>query len=192
MIFVTVGTQKFQMNRLMKQIEMLAAMMPEEEFIIQYGHCTYVPKNCKTFMFMDRPQFEECIDRCRLLITHGGVGTIMAGLRKRKPVIVVPRLHKYGEHVDDHQIEAAHALKHNKCLLICMNIEYLKFMIDNIDSYEFKPYIEPERKVEDIVIHCIEDNSSYSEKHTFPGLIGLLGKNDKMIKKSASTHNGLF
>ena len=116
----------------------------------------------------------------------------MAGLRKRKPVIVVPRLHKYGEHVDDHQIEAAHALKHNKCLLICMNIEYLKFMVDNIDNYEFKPYIEPERKVEDIVIHCIEDNSSYSEKHSLTGLAGLLGKNEKMIKKSASTHNGIF
>ncbi|MCR5772107.1 MAG: glycosyl transferase [Butyrivibrio sp.] len=189
MIFVTVGTQKFQMNRLMKQVEMLAAMMPEEEFVIQYGHCTYIPKNCKTFMFMDRPQFEECIDRCRLLISHGGVGTIMAGLRKHKPVIVVPRLQKYGEHVDDHQIEAAQALKHNKCLLICMNIEYLKYMVDNIDNYDFKPYIEPERKVEDIVIHCIEDNASYSDKHL---LHGLFSKNDKYAKKSASSRNSLI
>ena len=189
MIFVTVGTQKFQMNRLMKQVEMLAAMMPEEEFVIQYGHSTYVPKNCKTYMFMDRPQFEECINRCRLLISHGGVGTIMAGLRKNKPVIVVPRLRKYGEHVDDHQIEAARALKHNKCLLICMNLEYMKFMIDNIDSYEFRPYIEPERKVEDIVIHCIEDNATYPEKHAFPRLTGIFGKSEKMSKKSVSSHN---
>ena len=70
-----------------------------------------------------------------------------------------------------------------------MNLEYMKFMIDNIDSYEFRPYIEPERKVEDIVIHCIEDNSSYSEKHAFHKFSGLFGKNEKVVKKSVSSHN---
>lgn len=170
---------------------MLAAMMPDEEFVIQYGHSTYIPKNCKTYMFMDRPQFEDCINKCRLLISHGGVGTIMAGLRKHKPVIVIPRLHKYGEHVDDHQIEAARALKHNKCLLICMNIQYLKFMVDNIASYDFKPYVEPDRKVEDIVIHCIEDNASYSDKHALPKVAGIFGKRHKISDKSASSHTGL-
>ena len=38
MIFVSVGTQKFQMDRLMKQVEKLAKDMPEERFVVQYGY----------------------------------------------------------------------------------------------------------------------------------------------------------
>lgn len=156
MIFVTVGTQKFQMNRLMKQIEKMAENMPQERFVIQYGNCTYVPKHCETYQFMDRPQFEQCVSECSVLITHGGVGTIMSGIRAGKPVVVVPRRRQYGEHVDDHQIEAARALSAHKCLVICMNTEFLGYIIDHISEYVFNRYEEPEKKVEDLVLGFIE------------------------------------
>ena len=156
MIFVTVGTQKFQMNRLMKQVEELAQKRPDERIVIQYGNCTYIPKNCETYQFMDRPQFEKCVAECDVLITHGGVGTIMSGIRARKPVVVVPRLRQYGEHVDDHQLEAARALREHKCLVICMNIEFLDYIVSNIANYVFSKYEEPVKKVEDLVLDCIE------------------------------------
>ena len=47
------------------------------------------------------------IRECDVLITHSGVATIIAGLKNDKKVIVVPRLAKYGEHVDDHQVQIA-------------------------------------------------------------------------------------
>ena len=144
------------MNRLMKQVEALAAERPDERIVVQYGNCTYIPKNCETYQFMDRPQFEQCVGDCDILITHGGVGTIMSGIRAEKPVVVVPRLRQYGEHVDDHQIEAAHALKEHKCLVICMNIEFLSYIVENISQYQFNKYVEPLRKVEDLVLDCIE------------------------------------
>ncbi len=164
MIFVTVGTQKFQMNRLMKQIELMAESMPDERFVIQYGNCTYIPKNCETYQFMDRPQFEQCVSECDVLITHGGVGTIMSGIRAGKPVVVVPRLRQYGEHVDDHQIEAARALKEHKCLVICMNTEFLGYIISHISEYVFNRYEEPEKKVEDLVLGFIESSEPVKDR----------------------------
>ncbi|MCR4902029.1 MAG: glycosyl transferase [Butyrivibrio sp.] len=176
MIFVTVGTQKFQMNRLMKQVEELAVERPNERIVVQYGHSTYVPKNCECYQFMDRPQFEECIDKCDILLTHGGVGTIMAGLRHGKQVIVVPRLRQYGEHVDDHQIEAAQALKHHNCLAICMNIEFLTYMVEHISSYVFSKYEEPEKKVEDLVLECIESPKPLEEKNLSNGFFKIFSR----------------
>ena len=157
MIFVSVGTQKFQMDRLMKQIELIAEKMPEEKFVVQYGNCTYVPRNCEVHQFMDRDTFSKCMEESSLMILHGGVGTIMQGLRMDKPIIVVPRLKAYNEHVDDHQLEAAYALKTNKCLLICINVKYLEYMIKHIKGYGFHKYVEPNHKVEDIILEYIEE-----------------------------------
>ena len=91
------------------------------------------------------------------MILHGGVGTIMQGLRINKPIIVVPRLKAYNEHVDDHQLEAAYALKSNKCLLICINVTYLEYMIKHVKGYGFHKYIEPNHRVEDIILEYIEE-----------------------------------
>ncbi len=167
MIFVSVGTQKFQMDRLMKQVEFLAAKMPDKKFVVQYGNSTYVPKNCECHQFMDRDLFSKCIDESELLILHGGVGTIMQGLKHNKPIIVVPRLKEFHEHVDDHQLEAAWALKHFKCVLICMNVEYLEYMVGHASDYHFKKFIEPQHKVEELVMEVIEEDAT-PVKHTWP------------------------
>lgn len=39
------------------------------------------------------------------MITHGGTGAIIGAVKKGKKVIAVPRLVKYGEHVDNHQMQ---------------------------------------------------------------------------------------
>lgn len=42
-----------------------------------------------------------------IIITHGGPATFMGAIAKGKKPIVVPRQEKYGEHVNDHQLEFA-------------------------------------------------------------------------------------
>lgn len=166
MIFVSVGTQKFQMNRLMKQIEKLASENQQEKFVVQYGNSTYVPKGCEVHQFMDRDTFSKCMDESDMLILHGGVGTIMQGLHMGKPIVVVPRLKKYGEHVDDHQLEAAWALKDKHCLLICVNTKYLGYLVKHAREYDFSPYEEPKHKVEDLVLEALSEKK-VKVKHTW-------------------------
>lgn len=160
MIFVTVGTQKFQMNRLMKAVEKLAIEMPEQRIVVQYGNSTLDMPHCEMHQFLDRAEFEKYISCCDILITHGGVGTVMQGLKLKKKVIVVPRLKDYDEHVDDHQLEASRALRNNKCVIVCMNVEYLGFIVKNIDNYLFGEFIEPKARIEDIVENYIETGTA--------------------------------
>ena len=54
---------------------------------------------------IDREKFADLISKCDLLITHGGVGSIITGLQHNKKVIVAPRLAKYDEHMNDHQLQ---------------------------------------------------------------------------------------
>ena len=59
----------------------------------------------EVFDLMPMDKFNKCIDDCDILITRGGVGTILDGLKKGKKIIAFPRLSEFQEHVNDHQVE---------------------------------------------------------------------------------------
>ncbi len=108
MIFVVLGTQKFQLNRLLCLIdEAVEQGAIEEDVIAQIGHSDYHPQHYKYETMMDKDIFEKTIGDADIVITHSGVGTIMTALNAHKPVMVFPRMKKYGEHVDDHQLDIA-------------------------------------------------------------------------------------
>ncbi|MDJ0649078.1 MAG: glycosyltransferase [Xenococcaceae cyanobacterium MO_188.B19] len=114
MILVTVGTEKFSFNRLMKWIDDLIEqnlLQPNtEEIIIQYGSCTITPKGVKNFKVLPSKEFEKIVAQARLIIAHCGEGTIDLLANIKKPFVLVPRSGEYQEHVDDHQIELAEEL----------------------------------------------------------------------------------
>ncbi|EME3477040.1 multidrug MFS transporter [Enterococcus faecium] len=112
MIFVTVGTHEQQFDRLIKEIDRLKeSRLISEEIFMQTGFCNYIPKTCDFQQFLSYEQMEEYIDRARLVITHGGPSTFMNVLKKGKKPIVVPRQKRFSEHVNDHQLEFAQAVK---------------------------------------------------------------------------------
>ena len=154
MIFVTLGTQKFQMNRLIKAVDELAASgRVNDDFFIQTGVSTYKPKNCDYVDFMDSAQYEKYISNCNVLITHAGVGTILTGIKASKPVIVVPRLARFDEHVDDHQTQIALAFSEKKCVLCCENLDELADYIEKSKTYEFQDYDAKHGNVEGTILH---------------------------------------
>ena len=155
MILVTLGTQKFEMNRLIKAADQLAQTTGEEVFV-QCGHSTYQPEHCKYSAFVDTAQFAEMIQNCSVLITHSGVGTIMTGIQAKRPIIVVPRLKKFNEHVDDHQLQIAEAFEEKSCVLCCREEAELPQYIEKAKNFDFQPYIAPESKVENLILEFIE------------------------------------
>ncbi len=108
MIFIALGTQKFQFNRLLSIVDdLIEKKVINEPVLAQVGYSNYKPKYFETIDFLSQHDFHQQIIACDLLITHGGVGSIINGLKFNKKVIVFPRLSKYKEHVDDHQQEIA-------------------------------------------------------------------------------------
>lgn len=106
MIFVTLGTQDKEFPRLIEEIDRLIEnRIINEEVIVQAGCTKYESKNLKIFDLISHDEFEKLVSECSLLITHGGVGSILTGIKRGKVVIAVPRLKKYKEHESDHQIQ---------------------------------------------------------------------------------------
>lgn len=106
MIFVTVGTHEQPFDRLIKCVDELKrdGIIAEEVFI-QTGYSTYKPQYCQWAKFVSYNEMTAKVKAARIVITHGGPSSFIMPLQQGKTPVVVPRQQKYGEHVDDHQIE---------------------------------------------------------------------------------------
>ena len=106
MILITLGTQDKQFTRLLDMVQKeIDKGNINDKVIVQAGHTKYNSKDMEIFDLIDREKFSELISKCDILITHGGVGSIITDLQNNKKVIVAPRLAKYDEHMNDHQIQ---------------------------------------------------------------------------------------
>lgn len=154
MIFVILGTQKFQLNRLLIKLDELCKKGDiKEEIFAQTGHSDYIPQNYEFTAFLDRDIFEEKIKESSLVITHSGVGSIVTAINSGKPVIVFPRMSKYKEHIDDHQLEIAEAFSKKNFVLICEEEDDLAELIDISKEHKFDKYVSEKEKM----IHTIKE-----------------------------------
>ena len=135
MIFITVGTQKFQFNRLLSEIDILIKeKLITNNIYAQIGYSTYVPTNFSYSKLIDADKMDDLIRNSDLVITHGGTSSIFHALKYKKKIIVVPRLAKFNEHVDDHQLEICRVLESQNYIRVVYNIEDLKTEILTINE----------------------------------------------------------
>ena len=152
MIFLAVGTQKFPFDRLLQSADRLISDgVIKEDVFAQTGTCSYKPANYGYSSMLSKAEFEDRIKNCSLLITHSGVGTIISGLKAKKPVIVMPRLRKYGEHVDDHQLDIAKAFSDRELVLMCGDDDSLADTIEKARTYRFREYVSNNKKAVETV-----------------------------------------
>lgn len=160
MIFITLGTQKFQFDRLLKKIDdMKKNGIINEEIYAQIGESTYVPETYEFEKFVDKDDFMMYMKKADVIITHSGVGTIIKGLNLNKKVIVVPRLKKFKEHVDDHQLEIAKSFSDKNFVLSTdENIDNLEKVLKDIKKHKFSKYISSNENIQRLIINFIEEN----------------------------------
>ena len=140
MIFVTVGSQKFPFDRLIKKVDqMVREQLLAEEVFIQTGTSRYVPA-CRHQAFCEPELFAQWMEDCTVLITHGGAGTMVDAVKRGKKTVVVPRLARYGEHVDDHQMELAMRLQELNLLRVCPDVELLPEVLGDLNAHNFQAF----------------------------------------------------
>jgi UDP-N-acetylglucosamine transferase subunit ALG13 len=108
-ILLTVGTQ-LPFDRLVAMVDRLAPGLSEPVFA-QTGHGSYEPRNMEARRYVDPVEFEQCIERCSLLISHAGIGTLVMAQKHGKPMILFPRRAILKEHRNDHQLATVRALR---------------------------------------------------------------------------------
>jgi UDP-N-acetylglucosamine transferase subunit ALG13 len=104
MIFVTIGTHYKDFSRFVKRIDEIAPFI-KDKIVVQIGHTKYIPKNCESFDFA--PSLNPYYKKANIVVMHGGSSVWEFMYQYNKPLIVVPRQSKYGEHVNDHQVDFA-------------------------------------------------------------------------------------
>ncbi len=133
MIFVCVGSRNYPFDRLFKELDKLCDEgIIKEKIFAQIGTSTYIPKKFEYKDFISQEEFLEKIKNADIVISHGASGSIMKALNAGKKVIAVTRLEKYGEHINDHQIQNNEAFASNGYVLPVYEMEELKGAIQKI------------------------------------------------------------
>lgn len=142
MIFITLGSQKFQFNRILIEIDKLIEKGKiTEKVFAQIGYSDYIPIHYKYERFLDRNEFNEVMNNCDKVITHGGTGAIIGAVKKGKKVIAIPRLKEFNEHVDNHQVEIVDEFQKMNFILSTNEINKLDKVLQKSLDFMPKEYI---------------------------------------------------
>ena len=103
MIFVGVGTQ-FPFDRLIRCVDEWAL---ENQVAVhaQIAEGEYTPQHASWDRFMTTDAYNQKLTSAELIISHAGMGNIITALENGKPIIVMNRQFKLGEHRNDHQAD---------------------------------------------------------------------------------------
>ena len=141
MILVQLGTQDKPFTRLVKEIDNLKQKgIIKDKVVVQLGYTKYESKNLETFDLIEVNKLNKLIEESDLIITHGGVGSILSCLKYDKKVIAVPRLAEYKEHNNDHQIQIVNEFAKTGYILKCDNPKDLEKVLKEVKSFKPKKY----------------------------------------------------
>ena len=175
MILVTLGTQDKEFKRLLKEIDRLIdEKIITDKVIVQAGYTKYESKNMDVFDYVPTDELDKYIDKADYIITHAGVGSVFGALNKNKKIIAVPRLSKYKEHTNDHQLELIEELGKENLLIPVVEMKELEDAIKKIDKFKPKKYTSNNKNMVKLVSNYIDENDSC-------GLVRLFNKHREVI-----------
>ena len=106
MIFATVGTQ-LPFDRMLDALNFWASTHPESTVLAQTGKTERRFENMTCHGSLPQDAFAEAFYKADVIVAHAGMGTILSASQLGKPVVVLARLARYGEHRTDHQLATA-------------------------------------------------------------------------------------
>ncbi len=159
MILVLLGTQNNSFHRLLEEVNRLIENgVIKEEVIVQAGYTQYTSENMKILGLIAKEELEKLQNKADLIITHGGVGSILLSITKNKKVIAVPRLHQYNEHVNNHQKQIVELFNEKGYIIGVESVEELEQAIKKVEDFGPKEYQQNHEKmlkvIEDFIENC--------------------------------------
>jgi UDP-N-acetylglucosamine transferase subunit ALG13 len=111
-VFVTVGNARQGFSRLVSAVDALcgSGAFGEEPVVVQRGHTGGDSlAHCQSVDFLPSDDFDRHLSEASLVVCHGGT-TQLSAIKLGKIPIVMPRLQRFGEHINDHQVQLVQAL----------------------------------------------------------------------------------
>jgi len=138
LILILLGTQDNSFHRLLEEVQALIdKKVITEKVVVQAGRTKYESKDMEIHSLMPEEELKEIMKKADLVITHGGVGSIVMALKMEKKVIAVPRLSEFGEHINNHQIQIIETFNSQEFLIGITDLKELGNALEK--AKEFKP-----------------------------------------------------
>ena len=159
MILVLLGTQNNSFHRLLEKIdELIGKEVIKEKVVVQAGHTKYESKNMKIFSLIPQEELEKYQEKADLIITHGGVGSIITAIEQGKKVIAVPRLKKYKEHVNDHQLDIIKSFNDAGYIIGIQDVSELPKALEEAKKFIPQKYVQNTGKILQLVSDFIDNH----------------------------------
>jgi len=159
MILVMLGTQNNSFHRLLEEIQKnIDNGNIKEEVVVQKGYTKFQSENMKLYSQLPVDEMDKFIDKADLVITHGGVGSIIMSIKKDKKVIAIPRLKKYREHVNDHQLDIIKSFNDSGYIIGVEGVESLGEALEKAQDFKPIKYIPNTGKIINIIENFIDNN----------------------------------
>lgn len=156
MILVILGTQDKTFERLLIAVDReIKKGTIKDKVIVQAGSTKYESNYMEIFDYNSIDKFEKLISGSDLIITHGGVGSIIGSLKQSKKIIAVPRLSKHKEHVNDHQVEIVEEFSKNGYILACNDLDQLDNVLEKVKDFVPNKYQSNNNKMINIIENFI-------------------------------------
>lgn len=159
MIFVTLGTQDKSFVRLLEAIQKQIDLGNiKQKVVVQAGYTKFQSDNMEIFDLVSMEDFNKYMDECDLLITHGGVGCILDGLKRNKKIIATARLKEYGEHTNDHQLQIIETFENNGYVLKLEDFDKLDEVLEKAKKFKPNKFISNNEKFVNEIKNYIDNN----------------------------------
>ena len=160
MILVTLGTQDKKFYRLLDAIEkQIKNKKINDKVVVQAGFSKdFKSDSMEIFDLIPMDEFDKLISECDLLITHGGVGSIITGLKYNKKVIAAARLKEYGEHTNNHQLQIIKNFTKEKYILSLEDFDKLDEVLKKVEKFKPTKYKSNTKKFIKFINEKIENS----------------------------------
>lgn len=158
MILVLLGTGQYSFERLLKGVEnCIQQNIIKDEVVVQAGSTKFETNQMKIFEMISIEELQKLILKADLIITHGGVGSITTALKNNKKIIAVPRLKKFEEVANDHQLQIVESFEEQGYLKKVIEIEELPKVIQEIENFVPNKFISNTENIIKIIENFIEN-----------------------------------
>ena len=159
MILVLLGTQNNSFHRLLEEIQKnINNGTIKEKVVVQEGYTKFQSKDMEIHTQVPKDKLQELIKKADLIITHGGVGSIISAITEGKKVIAVPRLKKYNEHVNDHQLDIIDSFNEKRYIIGIHEVEELEEALKKVPEFKPQKYIQNTGRIIKIIEEYIDNN----------------------------------
>lgn len=155
MIFVTVGTQ-LPFTRMIKMVDEWAGKHSQFDVFAQIGNTDFLPRNMRYSKHLSPQEFDQKFRDADVIVAHAGMGTIITGIESDKRMILMPRLSKFGEQRNDHQLATAMRFSKFSSITIVNCLEEFERALEKLHSSNGE-LSKPEIKVSEDLLAAISE-----------------------------------